>query len=332
LLKRYALFLKNENNSPVLLRASCPFCGRKNKPTAVHCKKCKKTIQVNNEDDRWSEHGLGHLLNPTDPKSEDPEWIAQVWLAIIRRALGLTCQDPDFGDSPAVGRVTVSSPAVMRPLANLNEGKRYADRIKPFNFLLTCHVKPFGHPIGTNPERFHLIAPYESDPTEWLKRDWFDQYSGNRFQITTAGQHGTRRAARVKTYGDVLREYEYHPEAKCADTDGNSSSKQTVGLLQRRHIRIDEMKYIGKESNSLEEVDSGLEQSPESVYTEYPDPRRDEWETKIRPALKDAPLPILEKESGMKRRALIYARNGRHRPHPKNQKRLATILQKLGLI
>ena len=67
-----------------------------------------------------------------------------------------------------------------------------------------------------------------------------------------------RQAARVKTYGDVLSEYEYHPEAKCADGDGSACDKQTVGLLQRRHIRIDQMKYIGKESNSLEEVESGL--------------------------------------------------------------------------
>ena len=210
--------------------------------------------------------------------------------------------------------------------------KRYCDRIKPFNFLLTCHVKSFGHPIGTDPERFHLIAPYESDPREWLKGDWIDQYSGNRYRITTSGLHGTRLAARVKTYGDVLIEYEYHPEAKCADAYGNPCGKQTIGLLHRRHIRIDQIKPIGKESNSLEEVESGLVHSEQNVYTEYPDPRRDEWETKFRPALQNAPLPILEKESGMSRRMLIYARTGRRRPHPKNQKQLGAILRKLGLI
>ena len=41
---------------------------------------------INNKDDRWSEHGLGHLLNPTDPESEDREWIAQVWLGRFGRA------------------------------------------------------------------------------------------------------------------------------------------------------------------------------------------------------------------------------------------------------
>jgi hypothetical protein len=45
------------------------------------------------------------------------------------------------------------------------------------------------------------------------------------------------------------------------------SGKQTIGLLQRRHVRIDEIKYIGKESNSLEEFEAGLIHSAQNVYT-----------------------------------------------------------------
>jgi hypothetical protein len=115
--KRYALFLKNQKDAPVLLRE-----------------------KVNNGEDRWSEHGLGHLLNPSDPESEDREWIAQVWLNIVRNTLRLVTKKLRFEHLPAIGRVTISSPAVMRPFENLNKGKRYADQIKPFNFLLTCHV------------------------------------------------------------------------------------------------------------------------------------------------------------------------------------------------
>jgi len=66
----------------------------------------------------------------------------------------------------------------MRPLAALNEGKAYAQQLKLFNFLLTCHVRALGHPTGVDAERFHLIAPYESDPELWSERDWIDQYSG----------------------------------------------------------------------------------------------------------------------------------------------------------
>jgi hypothetical protein len=334
--KRYALFLRKPDGDPVLLRCSCPFCGRKNKPGATHCKNenCRKPVEVNNKDDRWSEHGLGHLLNPTDPESEDREWIAQAWLGIIRGGLGLSTVALGIESSPAVGQVTVSSPAAMKPLQNLNKGKSYPDRIKPFNFLLTCHVRPLGHPRGVNSERFHLIAPYEKDSRKWLKQSWIDQYSGTEYRITTAGSFGDRRTARVKTYGDVLIEYEYHPESKCADANGDACTKQTIGLLQRRHVQIEQIKYIGKESNSLEEVDAGLMHSEQSVYTEYPDKRRDEWQTTILPALRDARLSDLVKECRgiLSRRALIDLRAGRSRPHRKNRELLVAILRKLGLL
>ncbi len=307
--KRYALFLRDKRGSPVLLRKG-----------------------VNNKENRWSEHGLGHLLNPTDPESEDREWIAHAWLGMIRKALGLSTQSPNFGQQPAIGRTSITSPAVMRPLAKLNAGKIYVDKIKPFNFLVTCHVKPFGHPPGVDAERFHLIAPYEANSREWLRNTWIDQYSGENYRITTTGHHGDRHTARVKTYGEVLREYEIHPESKCADASGRPCGKQTAGLLQRRHVRIDQIKYIGKESNSLEEVGAGLEHSAENVYTLYPDRRRDEWQTRILPVLRKIPRAILEEMSELSPRAVMYALGGKRRPHRHNQERLAAIARELGMI
>src|SRR2546430_10092658 len=90
--------------------------------------------------------------------------------------------------------------------------------------------------------------PYETDPKRWLKTSWIDQYTGKLYNIKTAGPHGTRRAARVKTLGDALREYEYHPESKCSDSAGKPCTKKTVGPLQRRQVRIDYIVPIGKES------------------------------------------------------------------------------------
>jgi len=293
--KRYALFFLNSSGDPVLLQK-----------------------KINNRKDRWSEHGLGHLLNPIDPKNEDRKWIGRIWLNIIQKAFNLPVKALEFKDFPAIGRITVSSPAVRRPFAKFNEEKEYADQIKPFNFLLSCHVNSFGHPIGADPEKFHLIAPYESDSRRWLNIKWTDQYSGEQYRITTNGYFGDRRSVRVKTYGDVLTEYEFHPETKNADADGNPSGKQTIGLLQRRHVRIDQIKYIGKESNLIEDVESGLVHSETDIYTEYVDPKRDEWTTKILPELKRMPINELVKKSGMSRRAIIDLRMGRSRPHRKN--------------
>jgi hypothetical protein len=102
-------------------------------------------------------------------------------------------------------------------------------------------------------------------------------------------------------------------------------------LLQRRHIHIHVIRFIGKESNSLEDVDAGLIHSEHGVYTEYSDPARDEWQLEILPALQKLPLRALVKESGLTERALQKIRAGR-RPHPKNQELLAEIVRKRGLI
>jgi hypothetical protein len=188
-----------------------------------------------------------------------------------------------------------------------------------------------GHPIGTQPERFHLIAPYELDSRRWTTRDWIDRYSTKPYRITTTGDHGSRTSARVKTYHDVVEEYAFHPEIKCADVQGQPCGKQTRGLSQRRHLRIGDITAIGKESNSLEEVDAGLVHDEENVYTTCPDPHRSLWVTKILPVLKRIPLGILETacKGRLSRRALIEIRAGRSTPHRKNQEFLASALLKL---
>jgi hypothetical protein len=260
--KRYALFDIDKKGEPRLLRAG-----------------------LNNKKDRWSRHGLGHLLNPTDPEASDRNWTAGVWNSIIRKSLGLATKELPFAASPAISRITVSSPSLMKCFESFNEGKPYADKIKPFNFLLSSHVHPLGHPEGANAEKFHLIAPYTPNPREWVKREWIEQYTGKRFRITTDHRLQSRRVVWVKTYGDIITEYKFHPESKCADSSGNICQKPTTGLLYRRHIKIGQVKCIGKESNSLEDVDAGLVHSEASAYTEYTDPNRDEWKTTIQPIL-----------------------------------------------
>lgn len=309
--KRYALFLKSRNGKPALLREG-----------------------KNNRKDRWSRHGLGHLLNPADPEASDRNWTALVWDSIIRKSLGLKVEPLEFAQLPAIGRTTVSSPSLMKCFESLNRDKPYAAQIKPFNFLQTCHVSPFGHPDGVDPEKYHLVSPYDPDPRKWLEREWIDQYTGKRFRVTTRGPHGSRDTARVKTYGEVVTEYEFHPESKCADAAGSACDKQTIGLLGRRRIKIDQIKCIGKESNSLENVDAGLAHDEKNAYAEYVDPKRDEWTTKIQPALKKPLLAVLVRACGkrLSRRELIELRAGRSRPHRKNEELLQAVLHSFSLM
>lgn len=71
--------------------------------------------------------------------------------------------------------------------------------------------------------------------------------------------------------------------------------------------------------------------SAETVYTEYRDPRRDEWELQIRPTLKTIALSRLTELTGLSRRALIDYRTGRSRPRAKNFELITRLLLSLGL-
>jgi hypothetical protein len=89
--KRYVLFLHDEYDNPVLLQKG-----------------------INNHEDRWSEHGLGHLRNPMNPDREDRDWIPQAWINIIRRKLRLPAQPLGFEHLPAMGRMPITNPTAVR--------------------------------------------------------------------------------------------------------------------------------------------------------------------------------------------------------------------------
>jgi len=329
--KRYCLFVLDADGNPILLEKG-----------------------ANNPKDHWSQHGLGHLLSPTDGEGEgnpedefatllsptDPKignrrWIGMVWQNIIRKALGLAAKELPFANQPAISCLTVSSPAVMKPFAALNKRKTYDASIKPFSPLLAAHVSGLHIPANANPKHFHLIAPFDPNPHHRLKQDWIDQHSGKCYRISVEENeesHMVGGPVVVQTYADVIGRYESHPEPKCAGADGKPCTHTTVGLLQRRHIRIGQIKTIGKESNKLEEQIAGLIHDEQEVFTEYTDPKRDEWQTKILPALKTVGRSQLEKMSGMSPSALKDILAGRSRPHRKNQELLISILRKLCLI
>lgn len=76
---------------------------------------------------------------------------------------------------------------------------------------------------------------------------------------------------------------------------------------------------------------SGTIHSSESVYTEYPDPRHDEWSA-VRHVLWKIPLATFEEMTGKSRRRLIDARSGRREPHPDTRALLAFVARRLDLI
>ena len=92
-------------------------------------------------------------------------------------------------------------------------GLPYRDRAKPFNFILSPVIDPLsGYPVGVDPLAFTLIAPFTSNPSKWYDLTWMNLHDGKSYQL---GKPGSRlpHQAEARTYGDVVAEYRWHPEA-----------------------------------------------------------------------------------------------------------------------
>ena len=187
--------------------------------------------------------------------------------------------------------------------------------MKPANFVLTAHVAPFGHPDGVDPARFQLFAAFESNPGRLLSMEWLDKYSdsGRAFRIGV-GPSTSPALVQVKSIGDLVAEHRAHPEAKWVDAEGQPCTVQTVGLLFRRPVHVDEVVYIGKEANALEPVMLRLVHDNTEVLTEYRDPGQDAWQRDVQPFLAHVPAPVLARAARRTLRMAKYYKAGDFRP------------------
>ena len=183
--KRYALFTRDDAGEPVILPGT-------------------------------TRYGLGFLIDPSDrtlsTTGDDPDndsarlvpWEHALWDSVVRVALGLTADPPPWADRPAAMRHTIATPWHLRAFDRWNAGKPYADRIKPFNFMLSVSREHQGLPHGVPADKpFHLVTAYESNPRRWLHRTWFDLYSGESYRITVRLPGGGAGVAGVKSLGSV---------------------------------------------------------------------------------------------------------------------------------
>jgi hypothetical protein len=151
---------------------------------------------------------------------------------------------PIWFEDPALSRFTVSSPALLRAFHSHNDGVPYEDALKPFNFLLVAHL--------TEDERrrrgaaFRLGAPYTRNQRETSSLGWRNlraaaRNSGTAFRITTEADASLddETLVCVNSYGDVIREYLEHPEAKSVDSAAIACGPDTRGQLFPRHAESD---------------------------------------------------------------------------------------------
>jgi len=274
-----------------------------------------------------SDHGLGHLLNPIDPESEDRHWKRQAWDWMLRVELGAQPSDLPFLDLPAVSRTSISTPGAMAPFERRSKEDAYEERVKPFNFLLTCFPHPDYKPPGKRPQ-FRLVAPYDKYPEHWIDLPWYDANTGERFSISTAGEGGAG-VVRVMTYREILQTHLVHEEAKSLSPDGQPCRRDTRGLLRRRRVQmLGNPAHIGKEGNLLEERVRGEIVEEQDYLDEYDDPEWSDFETIVKPAMLLLSSGRLSEASGLDRTTVKRIRSGRSVGTRDSRRRLfeATLL------
>ncbi|MFC7291192.1 DNA polymerase [Hirschia litorea] len=254
--KRYALFNLDEDEKPIIRKASA--------------------------------HGLGHLMEPYNASNPAPcipkpvipvheigvkHWQHDFWYVIITSFLkGEPNKIPrDFHPAlakPALSRYGATSPAMLSWMKHFNEGKTYAQSVKPFNFLTAPLLRtewytpaqfegniPGANPIRGRPNEASKpkpIAPFERDCDIAISR-MFDRKTGETVSKEV-----------LKTYAAALASYHFSPEDKF-DNGGSYDH----GPTRRKHIKVDGLQLIGKEANKVGEA--GQPDPVATVVVEYSD-------------------------------------------------------------
>ena len=104
------------------------------------------------------------------------------------------------------------------------------------------------------------------------------------------------------------------------------SLRNSIGLLHHPHITISGIKYIGKETNLLDEREAGLEFSDDVHLVIQPD----EWEIRILPLLNTLPTHVIAEKNGLSRRQIIRLKQGKNQPRKETIEKIRIAL--VGLI
>jgi hypothetical protein len=197
-------------------------------------------------------HGLGFLYSPRqkgDPGGDVAPWVLEAWHWLLRGVLGLPRTDPSWFEHPAMMRVAITTPEVLKSMQARQEGFSYSKRAKPFNFVLLPILDEIdGHPAGADPKKLTLIAPFTKDVERWYRLRYLNIHDGKWYPLAPANRKRAYEAG-AKTRGDYVAQYPWHPEAKSLAPDGGPSGTHTHGLLQRKPVVASCFRYIGKETD-----------------------------------------------------------------------------------
>jgi hypothetical protein len=188
------------------------------------------------DDDDYSSHGLGHLLDPFSNDDNTIDWNKEIWYDILNLHYEKTTLDKlyfKYENKYAISKFVATNPRLLGRLSEFNKDEDYKNQFKPFNFCI------LGFSNNINPETKELIKPL----TPFVKPTRHAVY-GQFVDYNDKSRHKFQGKEYWKPFWDVFLEYLNHSESKL---EGD------VGVLQRRHVVVSGIVHIGKESNNLEE-------------------------------------------------------------------------------
>ncbi|NCP71961.1 hypothetical protein GW835_01025 [archaeon] len=172
-------------------------------------------------------HGLGHLINPWSNKKD---WHKDVWLDILNLHYNYITSAEIYEKYSVVygiSRFTVSTPHLIKRFNTINNDRPYEEQIKPSNFFY------LGFSVNKN-NSVKPLVPFGGNPQKLVYDEFIDYNTGKVMQ----------GCEYWKPLGNTILEYIDHSEYKL---DGG------IGQLERKHIVCNDIQYIGKEANNIDE-------------------------------------------------------------------------------
>jgi len=205
-----------------------------------------------------SRHGLGHLLAPyKDPVPTRTGrigvqlWQEDVWREIIRADDEGRPNQPAFDrlpglDQPAATRYAVTNQTLMAWFKGYNASVAEADRVRPFNFLLTYQPKSRLEMAAIDPEALNTPLWRRRSPKPASR--YSSDLIADRPEVFDRQTREPIAWSHLRTYHRALARHHLHSETK---SRGGEDAER--GTLSRRHVEVWAASAIGKEADNLDE-------------------------------------------------------------------------------